>query len=235
MHIVIVSQAEAIFACLVLQLGFGCWGELHACRGSFAEPASTADDKDGEPRALKPEEKKRDYAVIETCLIDLTDPKSPANKNSVKNGHVGKYVVLGPITSRSDGCLSREDLPSLLEGADEGQKIPEEIGDELRQRNSGAPVSLADFRSSKTVIRIRDPYAEFKESFDTLFAESYWKKYPDSWRYVYAFLPGYSKDGKTAVVVFDTGPSPHGEEVTFLLVKSEAGWKVKWRNFHFSR
>ena len=83
---------------------------------------------------LSRQEKKRDYAVIETCLIDLTDPKSPANKNSVKNGRVGKYIVLGPKTSRSDGCLSREDLPSLMEGADEGQKIPEEIGDELRQR-----------------------------------------------------------------------------------------------------
>jgi hypothetical protein len=97
------------------------------------------------------------------------------------------------------------------------------------------PASLADFRSSKAAIQIRDPYAEFEGSLDGFFAGAYWDKYPDSWRYVYAFLPGYSKDGKTAVVVFETGPSPHGAEVTYFLVKSEAGWTVKWRNFYFSR
>ena len=147
--ILIVSQAEAIFAYLVLQLGFGCWGELNGFRGSFAEPASTADDKDGEPRALNAEEKKRDYAVLETCLIDLTDPKSPANKNVVKNGRVGKYIVLGPRTSEYDRCLSRERSPSLL-GEDRSQMIS---GGNCRRTEActikAVPVSLWDFRSSE--------------------------------------------------------------------------------------
>jgi hypothetical protein len=227
-------RAEAIFASFVVQLGFAYCVESSGSRASAAEPASVADDKKEEPRELKPQEKRRDYAVLETCLIDMNDPKSPVNKNSVKNGHVGKYIVVGPKTSRYVGCLSREVLPSLVD-EELGQKIPEEIGAHLRQRNPGAPASLADFRSTSAVIRIRDPYAEFEDSDGLGFARDYWDKYPDSWRYVYAFLPGYSKDGRTAVVVFDTGPSPHGAQVTYLLVKSEAGWKVKWRNSYFWR
>ncbi len=179
MRTLTVSLAEAIFACLVLQLAFGCSGESNGFRGSFAEPTSVADDKDGEPRALDPQEKRRDYAVLETCLIDLTDPKSPANKNVVKNGRVGTYIVLGPRTSEYDRCLSRERLPSLL-GEDRSQMISGEIADEPRQRNSAHRCRWRTFEVRKAVIRIRDPYTEFKGTLDGFFAEAYWRKYPDS-------------------------------------------------------
>jgi hypothetical protein len=61
------------------------------------------------------------------------------------------------------------------------------------------------------------------------------KKYPDSWGYVYAFLPGYSRDGNTAVVIFAAGPSAHGAQVTYLMVKTEEGWKISWRNRYLWR
>lgn len=132
------------------------------------------------------------------------------------------------------GCLSRETLPHLA-GEENGQTIPDEIGDHLRQRNPGEPASSKDFHTDKAPIRIRDVNAELEEASGFEFAEKYWDKYRESWGYAYAFLPGYSKDGKTAVVVFDEGPSPHGAEITYLLVKSGGDWKVKWRNHHFWR
>jgi hypothetical protein len=199
-----------------------------------AGPPSFVEDKKPEPRTHKPEEKQRDYAVIEAPLIDLTDPKSPVNANAVRNGRVGKYIVLGPKTSVSVHCLTREMLPYLA-GKKKGQTIPDGVGDDLRRRNQGGSASLADFHSDKAPVRIRDVDKEFDEFFGLEFAEKFWERYQDSWGYAYAYLPGYSKDGKTAVLIFEAGPSPHGSEVTYLLVKSGGGWKVKWRNWYFWR
>jgi hypothetical protein len=218
----IVVPVLLFFACL----------QLHGSRANADDPPRFADDKEPEPRSLKPDEKRRDYAVIEAALIDLTDPKSPVNANAVRNGRVGKYIVLGPKTSRTVRPLSREMLPHLA-GEENGQTIPDEIGDDLRRRNQGGPASLADFHSDKAPVRIRDVYKELEGSFGLEFAENFWERYRESWGYAYAYLPGYSKDGEMAVVIFEEGPSPHGSEVTYLLVKSGGGWKVKWRNQHF--
>jgi hypothetical protein len=230
-----ILRATAVFVSIVLQVGVAYSVQSAGARRNVAEPTAIGDDTEQEPRDLKPEEKKRDYAVIEAALIDLTDPKSPINKNFIKNrGIAGKYIVLGPTTSRYYGCLSRESLP-LLEDKEKGQTIPDEIADALRQRNKEQPASLKDFRTEKAEIRLRDVYEEFKGSFEPEFAGKFWEKYADSWGYVYAFLPGYSKDGKTAVVIFDDGPSPHGAQVTYLMVKTEQGWKIRWRNRYFWR
>ncbi len=209
--------------------------QLHGLGANAATPPWFADDKEPEPRALKPEEKRRDYAVIEAALIDMSDPKSPVNETIVRNGHIGKYIVLGPRTARTVSCLSSSEARAALVEEEKNQVIPDEIGEDLRRRNPGAPASLEDFRTEKAPVRIRDVYAELERAFDLEFAQKYWEKYRDSWGYVYAFLPGYSKDGETAVVIFEAGPSPHGSEVTYFLVKSEGSWKVKWHNWHFGR
>jgi hypothetical protein len=228
-------RATAVFVSIVLLLGVAYCVQSAGARRNVAKPTAVGDDKEQEPRELKPEEKKRDYAVIEAALVDLTDPKSPVNENYIKNrGVAGKYIVLGPTTSGNYGCLSRESLPSLVD-KEKGQTIPDEIADALRQRNKEQRASLQDFRTEKAQIRLRAVYEEFKDSFGLEFAEKFWEKYADSWGYVYAFLPGYSKDGKTAVVIFDDGPSPHGAQVTYLMVKAEEGWKIKWRNCYFWR
>lgn len=98
----IVVPVLLFFACL----------QLHGSRANADDPSRFADDKEPEPRSLKPDEKRRDYAVIEAALIDLTDPKSPVYANAFRNGRVGKYIVMGPKTSRTVGTLSREVLPT---------------------------------------------------------------------------------------------------------------------------
>ena len=230
-----IVRATAVLVSIVLLLGVVYCVRSVGARGNVAEPTAAGDDQEQEPRELKPDEKKRDYAVIEAAIIDLTDPKSPVNENFMKNrGVAGKYIVLGPTTAGHGECLSRESLPSLVD-KEKGQIIPDEIADALRQRNKEQRASLKDFRTEKAEVRLRDLYEEFKGLFGPEFVEKFWEKYPDSWGYVYAFLPGYSKDGKTAIVIFEEGPSPHGAQVTYLMVKTEEGWKIRWRNRYFWR
>ena len=89
----IVVSVLLFFACL----------QLHGSRANANDPPGFADDKEPEPRSRKPDEKRRDYAVIEAALIDLTDVKSPVNANAVRNGRVGKYIVVGAnIRARDD-------------------------------------------------------------------------------------------------------------------------------------
>jgi hypothetical protein len=185
----------------------------------------------GNERQLKAEDKRRDYPVIERALVDLCDSASPINKAATENGHIGKYILLGPTTSRSVNCLSRESLTTLLKYT--GRTIPDEIGRELRRRNPGQPAGLGDFRSRRAQVRIRDILEEFHGT-EREFAE-FWLPYSDSWRYVYAFLPAFSKDGNTAVLVFDAGPSPHGAKIIYYLNKTEGAWQVKWRHQYLSK
>ena len=52
--------------------------------------------------------------------------------------------------------------------------------------------------------------------------------YPNACGCVWGTLPGYSRDGKTAVVGF-ARPSYHGESWTYILRKSPAGWEISKR------
>ena len=49
--------------------------------------------------------------------------------------------------------------------------------------------------------------------------------------WVEVFLPGYSEDGKRAVLRFSYGPNPHGAAGTYLLAKTNKTWNVVWRVF----
>jgi hypothetical protein len=90
--------------------------------------------------------------------------------------------------------------------------------DGLAQRSSYCFVADIDellkdhFRPGETALRDRYPEAEF---------------------YVRCWLPGYSKDGKTALVRMTFAPTPHGASATFLLERNESGWHVVNRNFSY--
>jgi hypothetical protein len=171
--------AATIFASIVIQFGFISWVPTRGARGNAADSTRIAKIKKREARALMPEEKQRDYAVIEAALIDLTDPKSPVNENAVRNGHVGTYIVFGPRSSEYVSCLSRETLPSLVDDK-EGRTIQDEIGDDLRRRNPGAPASLEDFHTDKAPVRMRDVYSELEGAFGWDFDEKDGKLYQNS-------------------------------------------------------
>ncbi len=83
--------------------------------------------------------------------------------------------------------------------------------------------SLVDFNPANRDIIVRD----LSDVSDYEFQ----KDYPTAWGYVSASPPGYSKDGQTAVVLFDGGPfGGHGLGWVYLLVKNRNRWEVQWRH-----
>ena len=69
----------------------------------------------------------------------------------------------------------------------------------------------------------------FEEADDPL--EQFRKTYPAAWGFVWAFQPGYSKDGKTAIVLFEGGPNGiHGLNWVYMLTKKGKRWDVQWRH-----
>jgi hypothetical protein len=91
---------------------------------------------------------------------------------------------------------------------------------------------LADFKPSNPNILIRDLDKMLKIS-DFKFIHDFMRKYPTAWGYVWANLPGYSKDGKSAIIVFEGGPNgEHGMAWVYMLTRSGKRWEVKWRHLN---
>jgi hypothetical protein len=77
----------------------------------------------------------------------------------------------------------------------------------------------ATFTISDKRVRLRDPRTEEK---------------PESFRFdrtTKAWQPGYSKDGRLAIVRFDIPWSIHSADATYVLVRQDGGWKVRVRQF----
>jgi hypothetical protein len=51
--------------------------------------------------------------------------------------------------------------------------------------------------------------------------------------YVSAWLPGYSQDGRSAVVRFWFGPSAHGAIATYRLTRKGGHWKIDWHKLAY--
>jgi len=59
--------------------------------------------------------------------------------------------------------------------------------------------------------------------------------HPGAKAYAHVWLPGYSADGRTAVVRFLFGPTPHGASATYLLTRDDGGWAVrKWTFVYYA-
>jgi hypothetical protein len=58
------------------------------------------------------------------------------------------------------------------------------------------------------------------------------KEYPAAWASVWVNIPGYSKDGNSAVVLVEGGPNgDHGASWVYMLTKKGKRWAVQWRHF----
>jgi hypothetical protein len=99
-----------------------------------------------------------------------------------------------------------------------GWEVPAEVAESLVQRNA-KPTSLRGWGFAEGIA-----VADLGPTSDLVSRTP--PEYPDAKAYAIVFLPGYSKDGRTAVVQFDFGPTPHGASATYLLVRTEGGWTV---------
>ncbi len=61
--------------------------------------------------------------------------------------------------------------------------------------------------------------------------EAFLERHPTAWGYVWAYPPGYSADGQTAVVVFEGGPNGvHGLNWVYMIARKGKVWEVQWRH-----
>jgi hypothetical protein len=175
-------------------------------------------------------EKRRDYAVLEATLNDLTSPRNPEHKRRFEVPRREIVVNLKTIEFELDPDWDGE--TRNFDGVD-ARTVPAEILADLRRRSREPVKSLMDFRPANRDIIVTDldrtteDAANRGEDSD----ETFRKEYPTAWGYVWARLPGYSKDGRTAVVLFDGGPfGGHGLGWVYLLVKTGSKWEVQWRH-----
>ena len=213
-----------------------------------AEARAAARAKMQPPDALRPD----DFAVLNAALSHLAaDPKF-----GLAMAFDGQQFVLHHETGGGGGDVRpgqvRGDFSGVLgRDAPEGAKpaLSEEALEDLDARNNSseierfegfsyrkadrAPARLAGFKPDSPNVVVGDLEAIPTGEFGHDFRRNFLKAYPDARAYVWAYLPGYSADGRRAIVRLSVGPSPHGTMATYLLERGpENGkWTVVWRWF----
>jgi hypothetical protein len=164
-----------------------------------------------------------DAPVLAAALDDFAGQKDlPGPRN-------GRLILVDYKTEKL-GSLATDQTVADLQN--EHWTLPEGILESLEKRNA-KPVSLKDAALGLHIVREdldalskddpEHPHWEFTLEFNVE------KKYPDAKNYVWLWAPGYSSDGKTAIVRLSFGPTAHGATATYLLVKEEGKWKVRQR------
>jgi hypothetical protein len=185
--------------------------------------------EEGIPRDSAAEER-RDFAVLEAALNDLASPKNPEYKHWIKNAGPGREIVVADRFCTYKGDSQDEHLEESRNIDHEDPRTPPaEIRADFKRRNAGPARSLTGFRPANRNIVVRDLDQLFDKADDPL--EEFRKQHPTAWGFVWASAPGYSKDGQTAVVLFEGGPNgSHGLDWTYCLTRKSKRWEVQWRH-----
>lgn len=97
---------------------------------------------------------------------------------------------------------------------------------------SGSPV---EWRPTEAIPARVVNLSEFlKERYDAFdFWDAIVRSHPDACCYVGLYLPGYSSDGKYALVRFSFGPTQHGADAVYLLERQTDRWTVRWSDINY--
>ncbi|MFI5459883.1 MAG: hypothetical protein ACHRXM_31060 [Isosphaerales bacterium] len=162
-----------------------------------------------------------DHEIFDIVLSDMIGNKefNPAvGGRSIKKSQ----VVLEAATY---GGVSDHFLSHLSN--DPTKAIPSEIRVDLLRRNpKGERYSLASYHPSNANILISDLS---RVDLDLGFAEVF----PDARGYVQPYLPGYSRDGQSALFLFGFGPTSHGAVGYYLLNRESGRWEIVWSIFGY--
>lgn len=137
----------------------------------------------------------------------------------------GSKLVVWETTEGLSGYITTGQLSSELS---DQPPVSMELYNNLKFRN-GRKMTLDAIDS--TIVVMANPDRVPKERFG--FESAFEKAFPDAKAYVGFWLPAYSEDGRTALVRFGFGPTPHGACGTYVLEKSGGAWKILWRKLSF--
>jgi hypothetical protein len=181
-----------------------------------------ADDKEKTKQTVTEKLTEDDSATISAALEHFMEQK----EIFAFGGREKKKAIV--IHKESNGpselYLSDSQLQADLSG--EKWELPKDFFEKLRQRNKKA-VPFSDLKFGKTVL-----VGDFDKVAPANLGPDGPKEYAEAKAFAQMWLPVYSKDGKTAVVRFMFGPTPHGASATYLLNKKDGTWKVV--NFCFA-
>ncbi|MEK7951182.1 hypothetical protein [Luteolibacter soli] len=168
-------------------------------------PAPEVVKKPAKPKVAKPGDAGPLLAALNhfRSLPDLPGPKDDG------------VLLVEKYYGGKSGFLSADQLRSEL--SEEGWTIPEEARADLERRARGeGRVSFAKLPPTLQLF-------EFTEE-DTYF--QFRNRHPGTCAWVSMWRPGFTKDGRQAVVRFMFGPTPHGAAATYLLERRDDGWHV---------
>jgi hypothetical protein len=223
------------FSCVLIAASFVFAQEKASSRAkNYGQLPTRYSAEDGLPKD-KAAEKRRDFAVLEAALNDLTSPKNPEYKYRIQNGGPRREIVVDDRTYEYDLDFVDSDGESRNIDHEDARKVPADILEDLRRRSREPAKSLADFKPANRDIIICDLGRLFEDAIDRekYPLDAFRKKFPTAWGFVWAYPPGYSKDGKTAVVLFEGGPNgDHGLTWVYMVARKGKRWEVQWRHLH---
>ena len=157
-----------------------------------------------------------DHGVLDAALSDLLE--SP---DFLRPGLSRPRIVLGDATLPSGAGAS------TCSGNDADKGVPEDALQDLRSRNpKGTSYSLAAYRPTDPRVVVADLGPVFRRDPE---GDAVYASYPDARGYVQPLLPGYSRDGRTAVFRFSFGPTGHWGFGSYRLDREGGRWAVTSR------
>ncbi len=169
-----------------------------------------------------------DRAVLEAVLKDLLDQSDAAEQ---RPGARREFVL--NTFSLSDTMPG--DFDRVLDGVAVSKKSAMQLKSDLARRNAGGPTTFGRLKFKDARIVIKDlniiTDASTGERLFEMNPYEFREKYPNIEYYAETYLPGFSEDGKTALVRMTLGPpsDTHGlARYTGVVGKSQGEWKIKW-------
>jgi hypothetical protein len=128
---------------------------------------------------------------------------------------IGRHRERRFVVDHQTAGMYASELPNHLTGTDGHQwRMPQDTFLNLTNRNLG-PTSIPGHVFGDSIV-VEDLTRSGFDSDD-----------PERPSFARLWLPGFSNDGKQAVVIFHFGPTPHGAVATYLLEMGNGRWIVK--------
>lgn len=167
-----------------------------------------------------------DRQVLEALLLDVFQDKDfPPPVSTEKS-----LIVLNERNPKSVEGLINASMVSFETG---GKDLPKDAWDDLVRRN------VIRLNPNSRQISYQglafDPKIQVGNAFPGPVApylgKTFEEVFPTARGWVSAWVPGFSKDGKTAVVRAQVGPSPHMATLTAILKQVSGKWSVVWKKY----
>ena len=161
-----------------------------------------------------------DHEILDAVLLALIVNKEFDPAVGGRGVQKSDIVVEDLTDGLSDRILRRPPC-------DATKAIPEECRVDILARNpKGKRYSLRSYDPASPHILVADLRSvDLDMGFDVAF--------PDARGYVRPYLPGYSRDGQTAIMFFAFGPTSHGAVGYCLLSRATDRWCVVWSCFWY--